>query len=144
MSLYSASVTTPAAAAAAAFAAIRAASTDRVRVKEIGGFLNAATATSAQLVRAATNGTASTTTAMQPNDPSDPAATSLIVTAWSVAPTISTNVPLRRVVMPATAGNGWVWVFPDPIIIASTADLLLWNFGAGAASALSLYVVVDE
>lgn len=143
MALYSAAITTPAAAASNAFAAIRAAATDRVRVKEIGGFLNAATATSAQLVRAATNGTSSTTVVPQPNDPSDPAATSLIVSAYSAQPTIAA-VPLRRIVLPATAGNGWIWVFPDPVIVTSTADLLLWNFGAAAASALSLYVVLDE
>lgn len=144
MALYSCSVTTPAAASGAAFAAIRAAASDRVRVTEIGGFLNAATASSVQLVRAATNGTTSTTVVPQANDPADASATSLVATAWSAAPTISTNVPLRRVVLPATAGNGWIWVFPQPIIVASTADLLLWNFGGGAASALSLYVVIDE
>jgi hypothetical protein len=143
MARYRAAVTTPAAAAGAAFATIHAVSTDRPRIVEIGGSLNAATASSIQLVRAANTPVATTSVLGQADDSADPAATVNIDTAWSTAPTIVT-VPMQRIVLPATAGAGFIWSFPSGICLPISGWIVIWNFGGSAASALSLYMVWDE
>ena len=141
---YGAAVTTPAAAAGAAFCTIAAPASARVRITEIGLFLNAATATSAQLIRANNTYVATTTVSPVPEDPADPAGTSLIGTAWSTAPTIQT-VPLRRLVAPAAISAGVIWQFENLVVgpIGAGTALVLWNFGGATASALSVYVVTD-
>jgi hypothetical protein len=144
MARYSAAVTTPAAAAGAAFATIHSVATDRPRILEIGAFCNAATASSLQLIRPNNTPVASTSVLGQAEDPADPAATANVDTAWSTAPTIGSNIPLRRALLPATAGAGVIWVFQNGLFIPVSSWLVLWNYGAGAGSALSLYVVWDE
>lgn len=141
---WSAAVTTPAAAVAAAFATIAAPASSRLRVVEIGFFNNAATAGSIQLVRSNNTYVAITTVSPVPDDPADPVGTSLISTAWSTVPTIAT-VPMRRLVLPAASGTGVIWQFEDLVAgpIGAGQSLVLWNFGAAIASALSLYVVTD-
>jgi hypothetical protein len=146
MALYSAAVTTPAAAAGATYATIRASSTDRLKIREIGCFLNAATASSIQLVRPSNTPVATTSALGQAQDPADPASTGNVDTAWSTAPTIGSNVPMRRAVLPHVAGNGIIWTFPpgQEIIIPASGWLVVWNHGGAAGSAMSLYVIWDE
>lgn len=144
MARYTAAVTTPAAAAGAAFATFHTVATDRPRIVEIGAFCNAATAASLQLIRPNNTPVASTSVVGQPEDPSDPAATCLVDTAWSTAPTIGSNVPLRRAVMPATIGAGVIWVFQNGLFVPISSWLVLWNYGASAGPALSVYMIWDE
>ncbi len=145
MGSYAQGFASVAAAAGAAYATIHTAAGARARIREIGLFCNAATASSVQLVRAAT-GTASTSVLGQAEDPADAASVTNIDTAWSVAPTISTNVPLRRVVIPAVIGAGVIWTWPieRPLVIAVSSMLVIWNFGAGAGSVLNGYAVWEE
>lgn len=144
MARYSAGVTTPAAAAAAAFATLHALTTDRPSIVEIGIFLNAATASSIQLIHAANTPVASTSVLGQAEDAADPAATINIDTAWSTAPTITAMIPLRRAVLPATIGAGVIWTFPQGLKLLISDWLVLWNYGGAAGSALSVYFVWDE
>jgi hypothetical protein len=135
--VYSAGVATPAAAAAACYTELKGAASDRGRLLRVEIVVNAATASSIGLYRAAAQGTASTTVLGQPHDSGDPAASAVPATAWSSAPTVSTNVPLRRIVTPATAGYPIIWDFNGmEITLATSGSLLLWNFGAGAGSVL--------
>jgi hypothetical protein len=144
MARYHCGFVTPAAAAGAAFADFRTSSTDRVHVLEIGLFLNAATASSITLARSTTLGTTSTTVVPVAGEPGDPAATMVVGTAWSGAPA-STAVPIRKITVPANIGAGVVWGFGySDLIIPVSASLLLFNFGAGAASVLNGYIVTDE
>ena len=144
MARYSCAVTTPAAATGAAFATFHSTASDKPRIVEIGFFNNAATASSVQLIRPANTPVASTSVLGQAEEVADPAGTCNIDTAWSTAPTISTNVPLRRVVLPATAGAGVIWTFPQGLTIPISGWIVLWNYGGSTASALSLYIVWDE
>lgn len=147
MAVYSAAVRTPAAAAGAAYADVRTTAAERARIMEIGAFGTAATAASIGLVRPASSGTASTTTAGQPNDPGDAPATAAVGSAWSAAPTISgTPIYLRRFTGPALAGAGVIWTFPlgSEIVVPVSGSFLLWNFGAAAGPALDLYIVWNE
>lgn len=140
LAVYSAGVATPAAAAAACYTELKGAATDRARLLRVEIVVNAATASSIGLYRSAAQGTASTTVLGQPHDSGDSAATAIPATAWSSAPTISTNVPLRRIVTPAVAGYPIIWDFTGQEIAAAasggTASFVLWNFGAAAGSVL--------
>lgn len=148
MGQYSAGVLTPAAATVAPYATIAAAAALRTRIYEIGAFCNAATASSIGLYRATNTFVVTTSTLTQVEDEPtvNPAGTTIIGTAWSTAPTIGSNVPHRRAVLPAAIGAGVIWQFPQGLTVgpAGTLGLVVWNFGGSTASALNLYVVCDD
>lgn len=149
MAVYEGSVISVAAATAAAYATIRGSTTQRVRIVEIGLSLNAATSSSVGLGRPGNTPAASTSALCQKRDPGDAASICNVDTAWSTAPTVPSAF-MRRIVLPATAGAGWVWTFTDenPLILDAAAGanqwVVLWNFGASTGSALSVYVVTRE
>lgn len=145
MALYSAGVATPAAAAGAAYTDLRShASSDRAKLKRIEITVNAATASSIGLYRPTTVGTASTTVIGVAHG-ADPNPSALVGAAWSAAPAVSTAVPLRRIVTPATAGYPIIWDFVGmEIEIPVGATLVLWNFGAAAGSVLHVEWTWDE
>lgn len=131
--------------AGAAFAAL-AAGSKAARLLRVEMSLKAATATNVGLIRAVTEGTATTTTAGQAHNPSDGASGASIASAWSAAPTIAGSpVYMRRVLLPATVGTQLVWTFDDvEMLVAPGTPLLLWNFGAGAASDVELGLTWNE
>lgn len=146
MARYTLGARTPAPAANAAYADVRAGASRRVNVLEVGVFNTAATASSIGLVRPAGLGTASTTQAPQASNPADPASGVLVGTAWTTAPTLATTpVYLRRAQLPAAVGAGFVWPFaPGELWVASASSLLLWNFATVAGAALDVYLTVEE
>lgn len=142
---YHGAVATPAAAAAAAYCTFWAPALTRTRILEMGITTTAATASSWGLYRPTNTPVASTTVVTQPADPADGVGVTLIGTAWSTAPTIGTNVPLRRWTTAASIGQGVIWTFPNLVIgVAGTSALVLWNFGGAAGSILNVYVVTDD
>lgn len=144
MARYHVAFTTPAAAAGAAFADLRAGASDRVRVLEIGLFHTAATASTPSLERSTTLGTTSTTVVPQPGDPAEPACNAVVGTAWSAAPA-STAVPMRRVGLPANIGAGIIWTFGyGDLLIPVNGSLVLMNRAAGAAGICTGYITFDE
>lgn len=144
MARYSLGITTPAAAAGAAYANLISAAGERLYVREIGLFLNAATASSIGLIRPATVGTATSPVAGQAVDAADAAATGTVGTAWSAAGTIGSNY-LRKITLPAAIGNGIIWTFGErDLVVPVSSCLFLWNFGAAAGSVLNGYIVWDE
>jgi hypothetical protein len=145
MARYAVGFTTAATAAGAAIVDLRSAAGERLYVREIGMFLNAATASQIGVYRPSTLGTASTSIVPVPVDPADPAATGSVGTAWSVAPAVSTNVPLRRAMLPAAIGNGFIWQFSERgLVVPVSSSLLFWNYGAGANSVINGYIEWDE
>ena len=142
-------VTGAAAASAAAYATIESAANVRMRVREIGFFLSAATASSLGLGHPANEGTppvASTTAAGQPLDQQDGiAAVGVLGTAWSTAPTAPT-VYMRKINLPAVIGAGVIWTWPadNPLIIKPSGWIVLWNYGAAAGAAPNVYVKWEE
>lgn len=143
MARYSCGIVTPAAAAAAAYATFHSIATDKPRIVEIGIFLNAATASSIQLIRASNTPVATTSVLGQAEEVADPAGTCNLDTAWSTAPTVG-SIPLRKTLLPATAGSGLIWTFPQGLTIPISGWIVLWNYGAAAGSALQVYFVWDE
>jgi hypothetical protein len=123
---------------------LRASTTDRLFVREIGIFLPAATASTFGLARAATVGATPTTPiTLVAEDPASPAATATSAIAWATPPVVPTN-PNRRITLPATIGAGIVWTFGNQgFVIPASGSLVLWNLATSAA-AVDIYAVVDE
>lgn len=138
-----------AAAAGAAYASIQCGANVRMRVREIGVFLSAATLSPVGLGHPANEATppvASSTVAGQPIDQQDAiASVGALGLAWSTAPT-APSVFMRRVQVPAVAGAGLIWTWPAdaPLIVKPSGWLVLWNFGASAGAAPDFYVKWEE
>jgi hypothetical protein len=126
---------------------------NRIKIIEIGISISVApsTAPTFQISRATTSlGTASTTLAGQPLDPAEVAATGILESGWSSAPSINTTYH-RIFGFPLTAGNGFIWTWPvdEPLVIGSNAAahaLQITNANASGATTGTFvaYVVWDE
>jgi len=145
MASYEVSVITPAAASAAAYMTLHTGASLRCKLRELGVIVNAATASSLGLGRPANTPVASTSVLGQACDAADPAATVNMDSAWSTAPTAPTNF-FRRFNAGAVIGNGVIWTWPAdaPLVLNVSSWLVLWNFGASAGSACSVYAKWDE
>lgn len=145
MPLYSVSATTPAAASGAAYATFHTVATRKAYLREVRIFVAAATASSVGLIRP--NNTPVATTSIIPvaYDTTDAAATALLDTAWSTAPTIGTNVFLRKSNLANVQGAYDIWTFqPQTLPMAQNTFLVLWNYGGATGSALDVTFVYEE
>lgn len=135
-----------AAAAGAAYATIGAAASSRIRIREIGVFLSAATLTPLGLGRPANTPVQTSTVVGQSLDPADAIASlGSIAASWSTAPTVPAAL-LRRAQIPAVAGAGviWTWSADRPLVVPASAFVVLWNFGASAGAAPDVYWAWEE
>lgn len=141
MPLYEVGFASVAAASGAAYCTIHTGASYKARILEIGIAVNAATASSVGLGKPANTPVATTSLLGQAEDPSDPASTVNVDTAWSTAPTVPANF-LRKFGLPATIGAGLIWSWPSdkPLVLPVSSWLTLWNFGASAGSVLNGYV----
>ena len=145
MGLYSAGIQSVAAAAGATYATLHTGANLKARIREIGMFVNAATASSIGIIRPSNSPAASTSILGVAEDSSDPASTVNLDTAWGTAPTVGTNY-LRRITIPATIGNGVIWTFNpgEELVVPVSSFLVFWNFGGVAGSVLNMYVKWSE
>jgi hypothetical protein len=139
---YTAAFTSAAPGSGAAYADLRAGSSDRVYLLECGLFATTAAAMTVELARHTTQGTTSTTVAGQPEDPGDAAASAVVGTAWSVAPA-STAVPLRGFVSSANIGAGIIWTFGGKGLAVSVSTAI-GLFARAAGAICRGYFVWDE
>jgi hypothetical protein len=141
MAVYSVGFASVAAATGAAYATIHTGANFRCSILEIGLSCNAATASSVQIMKPGNSPAASTSLLGLTENPADGASTVNVDTAWSTAPTSSTNV-YRKFTLPATIGAGVIWSWPadKPLIIPVSTYLVLWNFGGSTGSVLNGYV----
>lgn len=120
------------------------------RLLEISIAINAASADSSfGLVRTATLGTSNASSALQPDETQQPAATTILSTGWSAAPTLpGSPLWLRRatILTGATAVIRWEFAPPNQMRLgpSTTVSLALWNFGAGTAANSEILVVGEE
>lgn len=108
----------------------------KARIIEVGIFLQTVTTTPPlfALQRASARGTQSTSLTPISKDTSDPAATGVLDTAWSVDPTFSTaNPQIRCAGVALAAGNGFIWNL-DELEILSGAGLAVFNVNATGAT----------
>ena len=148
MARYRVAFTTTATAAGTPLVDVEAVASDRPRIREIGFFLNAATASNIGIGRSGNTPVpgAGTGTLGQAEEPGDPVATGKVWTAWATtAPTIPSAF-MMKLALPATIGAGFVLTFPygDGLIVNATNSLVLWNYGGGACSVLNGYIAWDE
>jgi hypothetical protein len=146
MARYSATVTKTTSASAAWQLQIRQASAVRnMRVKEVGLFTTTAVASTLTLERSNSVGATFTSTTGQAQDPLAGAASGVIDTAITTAPTrLGTPVPFRTLVAPAAIGSGAIWVFDgEGLIVPAAGGLLIWQTTT-AAVGLALYCAWDE
>lgn len=146
MPLYTVSTTTTAAAAGAAYATFHT-TTRNAYIREIRIFVTAATASPVGLIRPNNTPVASTSVIPVTYD-DDATATALLDTAWSTAPTIGTNVFLRKSNLANVQGAYDVWTFPQGtgLVVHNTAPqyIVLWNYGGTTGAALDVTVVYEE
>lgn len=145
MSRFSCAVKGVAATSGSTIATIHTGSTLRAFIYEIGINLNAATATSLGLIRPANSPSASTSVLGQNEDGSSGvAATVNVDTSWGTAPTITSQVYLRRVHLAASQNVFLVWTWPYGLILPTSSYLVLWNGGSSTCAATSIYVAWEE
>lgn len=116
---------------------LRAAATERLFIKEIGIFVVTAPTTAPLFALARPSNTpagGTTLGTIQKMDPADAAATaSCFGTTWTTTPTLAAPY-LKLAGLPATAGTGLIWTFPDPLVVPLSGSLIIANLNAAGAS----------
>lgn len=141
MATYETGFSTGATVTAAAICDLRTSASVVATVVEVGFFLDAATTSFIGIYRPSTVGTASTTVTGVPLDTRQPNPTALVGTAWSVAPAVSSNVPLRKIKLPANIGAGVVLAWePGELMVPVSSSLLIWNYGGTTNSVINGYI----
>lgn len=144
MAIYQASGKALATAANTNVLELRAPSTDRARLLEIGVFSEAATALNLALFRTTTIGTAGTAVTPEKGSLADGTAAVSVVTGPTGGVLASTA--LRRVSIAGTTGAGIVWTFvrgETEVIVPLSGSIMLRNDGA-VGPAITWYIVWDE
>ena len=100
---FESAVRTPAAASGATIATLHTGANLRCYITEIGLGISAGTQTQVGIIRPNNTPVASTSQLGQALDPQSAASTVNLDSAWSTAPTIGSNVYLRRFQLPASA-----------------------------------------
>jgi hypothetical protein len=147
VAIYENGAVSAAAATAAAYCTIHTAASRTARLLEIGISEDTAPAAGSAigLGRPANTPAASTSVLGQARDPIMGASVTNVDTAWSTAPTAPAAF-IRRMRLPAAIGAGviWTWSPEDPLVLAISSWMVIWNYGAAAGAALPLYFVWDE
>jgi len=126
---------------------IAASSSERLRVREVGVYMNSAAggAVTVALGRPGNTPVGGTAALGNAEDPADPAATGQVLTAgWSTAPTVPTVI-FRQIVLPATVGAGVSWYWPpgDELLCGVTRNLglVIWDLAQtiAASQTCSIY-----
>lgn len=144
MARYDIGFTKAALSAAGMIAQLRAGSGRDLRLFEIGFFATTAVTAEFGLIRPTAVGATFTSTAVGAAlDNASAAGVAVVDTAATTPPTIGTNY-MRRIQLPATAGAGVIWTFPNGINIPVSTSLALWQITAAAGPAISGYVDYDE
>lgn len=110
---------------------LRSAAQGRLRLRELGIFMAAATASTFGLGRPEAIGITPTTPVLgQAEDPADAAAVGATALAWGTKPTApSSSIYLRRIGLPAAIGAGIIWTWPDGpgLVIPVSSSIVLYN-----------------
>jgi hypothetical protein len=127
---------------------LRASSTQRIWVYEIGVAVAVAPTTAPQfrLNRPTNVGATPTTVVPQAEDPGNSAAVTLLDTAWTTPPTLGA-VDLRSFPVPASIGAGLVWTWYDtPLVIPVSSGICIANGNLTGATvgSFSFYAYFGE
>ena len=126
---YSCGVRSPSPGAGAAYVTIHTGANLRAFVFDIQTAMSTTTQSLYALFRTNNTPVASTSQLGQADDPTSPASTVNVDTAWSTAPTIGANVAFRRDTTPSgiAVGFGATWLWDEPVVIPVSSWLVVWN-----------------
>lgn len=134
MAMYSLSLNTTVTTTGAACWGLLAQSDENPRIHELHIQLGAATASTYGFGRAQVAGTQTGGVSVLPNNSGDiTSGKSTCAVAWSAAPTIPSQF-YRRASLPATIGQGVIWIFPDGIGVGPSNEMVVWNLATNSAS----------
>lgn len=129
--------------AEAAWEIITGATPGRVKLKEVGVFMAATTASTFGLGFPQAVGTTPTTPVdFSQEDSNNVLATGVVQSAlaWAATPTIPLTF-FRRISLPAVVGTGVIWTFPEGLVIPVSSSIVLWNLAANGV--VDAYAVVE-
>lgn len=125
---------------------LRSAAQGRLRIREIGLFMGAATASTFGLGRPAAIGITPTTPVLgQAEDGADAVAVGATALAWATKPTAPTSsIYLRRISLPAAIGAGVIWTWPDGpgLIVPASYGIVIYNLATNGVA--DVYVRWEE
>jgi len=123
---------------------LRSGTNSRLYIRELGIFMGAATASTFGLGRPAAIGVTPTSPVLgQANDPADVVAVGATAVAWGTKPTTPTSsIYLRRVGLPAAIGAGVIWTFNEPLIVAISSSIVVYNLATNGVA--DIYVIWEE
>jgi hypothetical protein len=123
---------------------LRSGTNSRLYIRELGIFMGAATASTFGLGRPAAIGVTPTSPVLgQSNDPADVVAVGATAVAWGTKPTTPTSsIYLRRVGLPAAIGAGVIWTFNEPLIVAISSSIVVYNLATNGVA--DIYVIWEE
>lgn len=123
---------------------IKAGSSNRCRVLELGFTQVTAVAGIIGVGRPQAAGVTPTSPQnfVKEDDGNAPTAATKAAVAWGTAPTFPLSF-IRRACMPATIGAGVLWTFPRGLPIPPSSALVVWNFFL-AGPTLDVFAVIDE
>lgn len=134
MARYEIGYTKTTGAAAGLLAQIRTGAARDIRVWEIALFASSAASGTVGLIRPSAVGATFTSTGTgQAEDNIAGAGVAVVDTAATTAPTIGTTY-MRRITLPATIGAGFIWTFPQGIVVPTSTSLALWQISAVAVA----------
>jgi hypothetical protein len=118
---------------------------DPAYIREIGVFLNAATASTIGIGRPANNGSVAGGTVVLGQggnqDDANPAG-GIVASGWTTAPTAPAQF-FRRIGLPAAIGNGMVFTWGERgLRVKQNTSLVIWNLAANSVA--SIYIVWEE
>jgi hypothetical protein len=131
-------------------AELRAASTARIKLLEVGISVAVAPTTAPRLVlgRPTNTPVGGTNNVPVADDAGDGASLStFFTTGWSTTPTFSTSGPWARVLdLPVTVGANVLWTFPEGFWMALSGSVVLANLNASGATlgSFDMYFMWDE
>lgn len=144
MGLYSAAVTTTAAASGSAFCTLWAGTGTLLQLRRLIVSSDASTVVRTSLLRTGNTPVATTSVVGQPHDPDDPASTGVLATAWSTAPTA--NIFITKECLVAQQGVTLWHEYWPPLVVGVAGfnkSLVVWNW-AGVGIALSVSATWEE
>ena len=146
MPVFTTGFQTVAAASGAPYCTFHTGSGRRAFIRQISFFTTQPIQSAIGLIYPANSPVATTSTTPVAMDQADASPTCAADTAWSTAPTISTDPFLMQWTLGPATGAGFIMPLArdEMIVLAKSTFIVFWNFGAISGAALSATIIYEE